>query len=135
MGDPLLDPRRLLAEHDAFVAGLPCRDQAKYLRRRGAERLLVAHPDLQVWMSRPVTDRIAQARRLQAWPFASWCFATGRLVPELDLLAAKQQGGHFSLWARLHPDDMCRVHQAATAFDWCAEWRARITDNAFPLVF
>lgn len=129
-----LDRKRLLAEHAAFVAGLPCRNQAKYLRRRGGERLLAAHPNLQVWMSRPITDRIAEARRLQAWPFLSWCFATGRLVPELDLLAGKGKGGHFSLWARLHADDMRRVEQAAAGFDWCGEWRARITDNAFPLV-
>jgi hypothetical protein len=129
-----LDAERLLVEHDEFVAGLPCRSQAKYLRRRGGERLLAAHPDVQVWMSRPVADRIAEARRLQAWPFLSWCFATGRLVPELDLLAGKGKGGHFSVWARLHPDDMRRVHRAAAGFDWCPEWRARITDNAFPLV-
>jgi site-specific recombinase XerD len=129
-----LDPKRLLAEHDAFVDGLPCRNQAKYLRRRGGERLLAAHPDLQLWMSRPIADRITEARRLQAWPFLSWCFATGRLVPELDLLAGKGKGGHFSLWGRLHPDDMRRVHQAAGGFDWCPAWRARITDNAFPLV-
>ncbi|MDP8970194.1 MAG: hypothetical protein M3N52_06820, partial [Actinomycetota bacterium] len=119
-----LDPERLLAEHDAFVAGLPCRSQAKYLRRQGAERLLGAHPDLRMWMSGPAGDRIAEARRLQAWPFLSWCFATGRLVPELDLLAGKGRGGHFSLWARLHTDDMRRVHQGATGFDWCPEWRA-----------
>jgi hypothetical protein len=92
-----LDPKRLLAEHDAFVAGLPCRNQAKYLRRRGGEWLLAAHPDLQVWMSRSITDRITEAHRLQAWPFLSWCFATGWLVPELDLLAGKGKGGHFSL--------------------------------------
>ncbi len=85
-------------------------------------------------MARPLADRVAEARRLQAWPFLSWCFATGRLIPELDLLAAKQKGGHFSLWARLHPADMRRVLQAAAGFDWCSEWRTRITDNAFPLL-
>jgi site-specific recombinase XerD len=129
-----LEPQRLLVDHDAFVAGLACRDQAKRLRRRGAQRLLSMHPDLRAWMARPVADRIAQARALQAWPFLSWCFATGRLVPELDLLAGKGQGGHFSLWARLHPDDMRRVRDAAAVFDWVAHWRLRITDNAFPLV-
>jgi hypothetical protein len=29
---------------------------------------------------------------------------------------------------------MRRVHQAAAGFDWCGEWRTRITDNALPLV-
>jgi hypothetical protein len=45
---PLLDSGRLHAEHDAFLAGLPCRGQAKYLRRRGAEQLLAAHPGLAI---------------------------------------------------------------------------------------
>jgi hypothetical protein len=97
---PPLDPGRLHAEHDAFSLGLPCRGQAKHLRRRGAEQLLAAHPDLELWIARPIADRIAEARWLQAWPFLSWCFATDRLIPELDLLAGKQKGGHFSMSAR-----------------------------------
>jgi hypothetical protein len=70
----------LLQQHaPAFVAGLPCDDQAKRLRRAGAERLLARHPDLQGWMGRPTADRIAEARRLYAWPFLSWCFAIGAI--------------------------------------------------------
>lgn len=137
LGSPdvqILDVGLLLAEHDAFLAGLTCQDQAKFLRRRGARLLLAAHPDLHAWMARPVSDRIVEVRRLQAWPFLSWCFATARLIPQVDLLAGKQKGGHFSLWAQLHPDDMRRVHDAASSFDWGDEWRMRITDNAFPLL-
>ena len=98
------DPQRLLAEHDAFLAGLACRGQAKCLRRRGGERLLAAHPDLSVWMARPVTDRLAEARRLDEWPFLSWCFATRAVVPELALLTGRARGIHFTTWAALHPD-------------------------------
>jgi hypothetical protein len=43
----------LLQQHAAFVAGLPCDNQAKRLRRAGAERLLARHPDLQGWMGLP----------------------------------------------------------------------------------
>lgn len=65
-GGGKLDPGRLLVEHDAFVAELPCRSQAKYLRRRGTQQLLATYPSLEVWMTRPVAGRIAEAPRLQA---------------------------------------------------------------------
>ena len=96
----------LLQQHAAFVAGLPCDDQAKRLRRAGAERLLARHPDLQGWMGRPTADRIAEARRLYAWPFLSWCFAIGAIRPDVELLAAKSKGLHYITWARMHPDQV-----------------------------
>lgn len=85
----VLEPAQLLTEHAAFVDTLACGMQAKAVRRRGGRVLLGLHPDLAAWMSRPAPDRLAEVRRLDAWPFLSWCFATGRLVPDLDLLAGK----------------------------------------------
>jgi integrase len=128
------DPQRLLAEHDAFLAGLACRGQAKYLRRRGAERLLAAHPDLSAWMTRPVTDRLAQARQWGAWPFLSWCFATRAVVPDLELLVGKTRGIHFATWARLHPDDVDRARRAARELGWCPEYVTRVAVGALALV-
>lgn len=60
--------------------------------------------------------------------------ATGRLVPDLELLTLKGKGTHFSLWSRLHPDDDAAVSRAATTFDWSAEWEQRVIGNAFPLL-
>ncbi|CAN5705405.1 hypothetical protein BH24ACT13_BH24ACT13_14100 [soil metagenome] len=129
----VLEPARLIAEHEGFCQTLPYAAQAKYLRRRGAADLLAAHPDLSAWMGEPVADRLAVARRLGAWPFLSWCFATNRLTPDLDLLAAKGKGGHFTLWLLLNPGDGARARSAAEPFRWCPEWITRVTGNALPL--
>ena len=84
----------LLERHAEFVAGLECHDQAKRLRRNGAQALLARHPDLARWMERPTMDRIAKARRLYAWPFLSWRFAVGVLRPDAELLIARSKGAH-----------------------------------------
>lgn len=124
----------LCADYFRFVAELPCGPQAKYLRRRRAVAFLDSCPSPVEWMRRPVAERLLQINRFDAWAFLSWCFATNRLVPDLELLTLKGKGTHFSLWTRLHPDDDAAVRQAAAAFDWSAEWEQRVTGNAFPLL-
>jgi len=125
---------RLLAGHAEFVASLPCQAQARRLRCRGAETLLAAHPDLQEWMTRPVAARLGEVRRLGAWPFLSWAFAVGAVVPDLELLAGKGRGAHFTTWARFHAEDAARATEAARALGWCPEWVTRIGVNALALV-
>ena len=117
----------LLEGHADFVAGLDCHDQAKRLRRNGAEALLRRHPDLTRWMERPTVDRIAEARRLYAWPFLSWCFAVGVLRPDVELLIARSKGAHYITWARMHPDQVGRVAQTAQAMGWVTEWVDRVS--------
>jgi hypothetical protein len=85
-------------------------------------------------MTRPVTDRLAEARRMGAWPFLSWCFVTRAVVPELELLVGKARGIHFSTWARLHPDDVARARRAARELGWCPEYAARVAVGALALV-
>jgi hypothetical protein len=131
--DMVPDPAELLAEYAVFVGGLSCGAQTKRLRQRAARALLEAHPDLPGWMTRPAGDRIIEVRRLGAWPFLSWCFATGRIVPDLDLLVSKGKGAHFSVWVTLHPEQYQRACQAAEAFEWCRECSDRVTGTALPL--
>jgi hypothetical protein len=124
----------LLERHAAFVAGLECNNQAKRLRLNGAERLLGRHPDLGRWMGRPTVDRVAEARRLYAWPFLSWCFAVGALRPDVELLAAKSKGAHYATWARMHPDQVERVIETASAMGWVDEWVYRVSTSALATV-
>ncbi|MBA4103383.1 MAG: hypothetical protein C0488_14325, partial [Arthrobacter sp.] len=135
---PLLSPAPggsdLCEDYFRFVAELSCGPQAKYLRRRRAVAFLTNCPSPVEWMRRPVAERLLQINRFDAWAFLSWCFATNRLVPDLELLTLKGKGTHFSLWTRLHPDDDAAVRRAAAAFDWSAEWEQRVTGNAFPLL-
>jgi integrase len=125
---------QLLAEHDAFVASLPCNTQAKNLRLQGARKLLADVPDLRAWMKRPTQDRLSVVRRTGGWPFLSWCFATGRLRPDLELLACKGKGGHYATWVALHPADAQAVQDCATGLGWCPEYVHRVAENALPLV-
>jgi site-specific recombinase XerD len=127
-------PDALLSEHAAFVASLTCQPQAKRLRCRGGQALLAVHPDLAVWMGRPVQARLAEVRRLGAWPFLCWAFAVGAAVPDLELLAGKSRGIHFTTWALLHPRDADRARQAAQELGWCPEWVTRVAVNALALV-
>jgi len=124
----------LLQRHALFVADLPCNAQAQRMRRRGAERLLARHPDLQVWMDRPVSDRVVEARRLYAWPFLSWCFAVGAVRPDVELLAAKSKGSHYVTWARMNPEPVARVAATAQAMGWVPEWVYRVSTTALALV-
>jgi hypothetical protein len=124
----------LLERHAAFVAGLDCHDQAKRLRRNGAQALLRRHADLVRWMERPTVDRIAEARRLYAWPFLSWCFAIGVLRPDVELLIARSKGAHYITWARMHPDQVDRVAQTAQEMGWVPEWVDRVSVTALATV-
>ena len=116
-----LQPGRLLAEHAEYVATLGCNQQAKRLRQRGAEEHLAAFPDLVDWMARPTAVRVAEARRFGSWPFLTWCFVTGRLRPDAELLVMKQKGGHFTTWAEFHRRDADRAMTAALSLGWCQE--------------
>jgi len=133
-GAPTFTEEGLLERHAAFVAGLDCNDQAKRLRRNGAQALLRRHPDLAGWMERPTADRIAEARRLYAWPFLSWCFAIGVLRPDVELLAAKSKGAHYATWASMHPDEVDRVAETAQSMGWVTEWVYRVSVTALATV-
>jgi site-specific recombinase XerD len=127
-------PQELLEAYATFAASLSCGAQAKHLRRRGAQRLLEARPDLEEWMNRPTLCRIAEARRFEAWPFLSWCFATSRLRPDVELLVCKGKGAHYTAWAACRPDDAARARAAAVELGWCAEWVERVARATLALV-
>ncbi len=63
----------LLAAYRAFCARLTRGPDAVALRLRLAEAFLAAHPDLTVWMTRPLDARLADLQRCEAWPLI--CFA------------------------------------------------------------
>lgn len=107
------------AEH---VQRLAIGPDAKRHRRNAATALLAMHPDLDEWMRRPTTARLADLRRSGAWPFVSWCFLHGRLRPDLDVLIAKMPGDLYADWADQHRDDVERLAAVAERFSWSANW-------------
>jgi len=112
----------LLDRYLDYVAGLDCVQQAKSLRRRGAGRFVALFGDLDAWMSRPTSARLEDAHRSDAWPFLCWCFATGRLSADVDLIAAQAHGGHYSTWCQLNPRDVERTVAVGHELRWGDAW-------------
>ncbi len=124
----------LFAGYVDYVAGLECSQQARSLRCRAAARFLERFDDLDVWVCRPTRARLDDTKRLDAWPFVSWCFATGHLHADVDLIAAQRSGCHYSTWARLHVDDVDRAVAAGTQIGWGQSWINQVCVNALALV-
>ena len=55
-------------------------------------------------MTRPTRTRLADLRRIQAWPLLSWAGLSGRVHVDLDLLAAKDLGGMSATARQLWPE-------------------------------
>ena len=126
-------PDLLVAYADA-VAALPIGPDGRRIRRNAAARLLAAHPQLAAWMSRPTPARLADLKRTGAWPFLTWCFIEGHLMPDLDLLLAKTPGDLYLQWAARHPGDVQQVTEVAQRFGWSANWTRDVTRGALALV-
>ena len=124
----------VLVDYQAFVDHLPCTGQGKRLRRRAAQRFLDRWPDPQAWMERPTAARLADLSRTGAWPFVTWCFITGVMAPDLDLLGARANGAHFSAWASAHADDVDRALAVAGELGWASSWARQVCVNALGLV-
>jgi site-specific recombinase XerD len=126
-------PDLLVAYADA-VAALPIGPDARRLRRNAAGRLLALHPQLAAWLRRPTPARLADLQRTGAWPFLTWCFAEGHLLPDLDLLLAKTPGDLYRQWAARHPGDVQQVTEVAQRFGWSATWTRDVCRGALALV-
>src|SRR5512144_211940 len=76
---------------------------------------------------RSTTARLTDLHRLKAWPFLSWCFVQGHLVPDLELLLAKPAGVGLPMeWAATDPDSVAAVAEAADVLRWSANWRRQV---------
>ena len=124
----------LLAGYADAVAALPIGPDARRLRRNAAGRLLAAHPQLAAWMRRPTPARLADLKRTGAWPFLTWCFTEGHLLPDLDLLLAKTPGDLYLQWAARHPGDVQQVTGVAQRFGWSANWTRDVSRGGLALL-
>lgn len=124
----------ILVSYARFVASLTIGPDAKRRRRNAATALLVIHPDLEAWMTRPTQARLADLDRNDAWSFITWCFVKGVLRPDLDLVLAKTPGDLYAEWGRHHPGDVARVVEVAQRFSWSANWTRDVSRSALALV-
>lgn len=124
---PALPTAALLAAYDAHIDACQPTRAVRFSHRRAARRFLERHPDPRVWMRRSTAARLRDLHRLKAWPFLSWCFVQGHLVPDLELLLAKPAGvGLPTQWAATDPDSVAAVTEAADVLGWSANWRRQV---------
>ena len=130
VGDDLLGD---YAEH-CTVLGLS--ESARTHRVTAARVFVARHPDLAVWMSRPLQVRLTDLERAPlAWPLVGFAMLSGRLPGDLDLLAAKHAGRGFApAVAALYPRDVAVLREAANRLDWAQPWTAAVLGHSLPLV-
>lgn len=120
--EPTPPAHDLMAEYRRFVEGLACGAQGKRLRLRAAERFTTRFSDMASWMQRSTPARFTDLDRTAAWPFVTWCFVSGAVIPDVDLLGARAHGAHFTTWALAHPADVVKTREVALALSWKPAW-------------
>jgi site-specific recombinase XerD len=124
---------RLLDDYAVHSGGLGLSDDAVKLRLRLASKLLATHPNLDMWAARPLDARLADLRRIKAWPLIGWAMLTGRLQADVELLVAKRLGGLARTAKALPPDGFAAVQAAAKRLGWGPRWIEGVLGQALPL--
>lgn len=124
----------LLSGYAQFSQRLGLTDRALGNRLRLARLFLAEHPDLGAWMDRPTKTRLADLRRIKAWPLLSWAALSGRVSADLDLLAAKDLGGMSATVRQLWPEDFHRLWETARRLEWSYYWARSVIDQFVPAV-
>lgn len=122
----------LIDDYARFCHETGVTDRSLRERLRLARCFLAAHPDLQAWMGRPTRTRLADLRRIKAWPLVSWAALRGRVRFDLDLLAAKDLGGMSATVRQLWPDEFEGLWEAARSLGWSYYWSRSVIDQFVP---
>ena len=112
------DDHLLLEGYARFCHQVALPDRALRERLRLPRLFLAEHPDLGEWMARPTRSRLADLRRIKAWPLLSWAGLSGLVRLDLDLLAAKDLGGMSATVRQLWPEDFERLWETARRLGW-----------------
>ena len=124
----------LLEGYARFCHQIDLPDRAMRERLRLARLFLAEHPDLGAWMTRPTRARLADLRRIKAWPLLSWAGLSGLIRLDLDLLAAKDLGGMSASVRRLWPEEFERLWETARLLGWSDYWARSVIDQFVPAV-
>ncbi|MHB8290657.1 MAG: tyrosine-type recombinase/integrase [Acidimicrobiales bacterium] len=125
----------LLADYDDYVDTLMVNASCRWVRQHGARALLRHHPDLEAWMTRSTPARLSDLHRAEAWPFVVWCFVTGRLRPDAEILLAKPGGVELaSPWQTAHPGEIEAIAEVGRRFAWSENWIRQVSRHSLPVV-
>ena len=109
-------------------------DRARRDRLRLARRFLDQHPDLDVWLARPLPAKLRDLDRVKAWPLLTFAILTGQLRVDLDLLLVKDLGGFGHAAERLNADDYTAARQIAAGLGWSPRWTLDVVHECLPLL-
>lgn len=124
----------LLSGYARFCATLGLGDGGLRDRLVLARAFLGVHPDLDAWLARPLPTRLADLRRIRAWPLLSYLALEGAVRPDIDLLLAKNQGGFGLTAERYWAADFERARAVATRLGWAPNWTRDVVRETLPLV-
>ncbi len=124
----------LLDGYARFCATLDISDRALCERMQLARAFLAVHPDLDAWLERPIPARLADLRRIRAWPLLSYLACEGTVRLDIDLLLAKNQGGFGVTAERYWAVDFERAREAAGRLGWASNWTRDVVRETLPLV-
>jgi len=108
-------------------------DRALRERLRAARTFLADHPDVALWMQRPVQLRLSDLRRTGAWPLIGWAILSGRTEADLELLLVKDFGTLGATAELLFAGDFADAHAAAGRLEWSPTWARSIVRAALVL--
>lgn len=108
----------LLGLLDAYTAAqplLPGADSYRRVRVRAGRRFLDEHPDLQVWMTRTVDERLADVAAVKnSWPLITFALVSTRLQTDAEFLLRKGFGHTMRHWVcGLYPHETTLLRDAA----------------------
>ena len=98
-------------------------------RLRHARSFLAVHPDLDVWMARPVTARLADLDRDPVWLLIVWAVFRRAVAIDMDLLAAKHLFGLRQTAETLWPEDLAVARGVGTRLGWSPKWTRDVVDE------
>ncbi len=89
-------------------------------RVRIARDFLDHHPDLQDWMTLPVTSRVSELKRTGAWPLICHAAGTGQVRLDLALIGAKHLAGLARAVEARDPAGFAAARAAGSRLGWKA---------------
>lgn len=98
-------------------------------RLRHARGFLALHPDLTVWMTRPVDARLADLNRHRAWGLIVWAVFSGRVAIDMDLLVAKHLFGLRQTAETLWPEDLPAALEVTARLGWSPKWARDVIET------
>ncbi len=129
-----VDDHDLLDGYAHFCATLGLCDGGLRDRLFNARAFLAAHPDLDAWLARPLMARLADLRRIKAWPLLAYLACAGEIGLDIDLLVAKNQGGFGVTAERYWAADFERARAVAARLGWAPNWTRDVVRETLPLV-